>query len=168
MYKQNLNQIKEEVYDKCAVKISDFQLESESKEYDACRFQLNGRKVICRSAKITPKKTGQFVTFWKRSGNWTIEPFDESDQMDFFIVNVRTENKFGQFIFPKMILIKKGIISTVKKEGKRAFRVYPNWDTTKSKQASITQKWQLNYFYEIGDKIDIKKVNELLNEKQII
>jgi len=157
----NLNQIKTEVYEKSGLKISDFQTETESKEYDACRFELNGRKIISRNSKITPKKVGQFVTFWKRNGNGPIEPFDENDQIDFYAVNVRTENEFGQFVFPKSVLIKKGIISTDKKEGKRAFRVYPNWDIAKNKQADRTQKWQLEYFYEINNSTDFKKVAEL-------
>ncbi|MDO6739341.1 MepB family protein [Wenyingzhuangia sp. 2_MG-2023] len=157
----NLNQIKREVYEKSGLKITDFQTEKESKEYAACRFELNGRKIISRNSKITPKKVGQFVTFWKRNGNGPIEPFDENDLIDFYTVNVRSENKFGQFVFPKSVLIKKGIISTEKKEGKRAFRVYPNWDIAKNKQAEQTQKWQLNYFYLINNATDFKKVAEL-------
>ncbi|MEL4309086.1 MepB family protein [Joostella sp. CR20] len=162
---KNLNQIKTEIYDKCSLEISDFIVETESKEYDACRFQLNGLNILNRNAKITPKKVGQFVTFWKRNENGPIEPFDENDQFDFYTVNVRTENEFGQFVFPKSILIKKGIISTEKKEGKRAFRVYPNWDIAKNKQAERTQKWQLNYFYQINSSTDLQKVTELYNGK---
>ncbi|MDY3318282.1 MepB family protein [Riemerella anatipestifer] len=162
---KNLKQIKTEIYDKCSLEISDFQIETESKEYDACRFQLNGLNILSRNAKITPKKVGQFVSFWKRNGNGQIEPFDENDQIDFYVVNVRTENQFGQFVFPKSVLIKKGIISTEKKEGKRAFRVYPNWDSVKSKQAEQTQKWQLNYFYQINSSTDLQKVNELYGRK---
>lgn len=107
----NLTQIKTEVYDKCALEISGYKLEPESKEYDACPFKLNGRKVISRNARITPKKVGQFVTFWKRNENGPIEPLNETDQIDFNTVNVRTENELGQFVFPKSVLIKKGIIS---------------------------------------------------------
>lgn len=158
---KNLNQIKAEVYDKCALKITEFETEPESKEYNACRFKLNGLNVISRTAKITPKKVGQFVTFWKRNGNGPIEPFNETDQIDFFAVNVRTENGFGQFVFPKPVLVKKGIISTESKEGKRAFRVYPDGDISKSKQAERTQKWQQDYFYEINESTDFKKVVEL-------
>lgn len=157
----NLNQIKTEVYEKIGLKMSQFKTETESKEYDACQFELNGRKIISRNSKITPKKVGQFVTFWKRNGNGPIEPFEENDQIDFYAVNVRTENEFGQFVFPKSVLIKKGIISTAKKEGKRAFRVYPKWDIAKNKQAERTQKWQLDYFYEINNSTDFKKVTEL-------
>src|SRR5690606_25179870 len=150
----NLNQIKTEVYDKCALKITEFGSEMESKEYDACRFKLNGMNIISRTAKITTKKVGQFVTFWKRNGNGPIEPFEENDQIDFYAVNVRTKNEFGQFVFPKSMLIKKGIMSTEKKEGKRAFRVYPSWENANNKQAERTQKWQLDYFYEINSTTD--------------
>lgn len=158
---ENLKKIETEVYEKCGLKISDFENETESKEYAACRFGLNGLHIVCRNAKITPKKTGQFVTIWKRNANGPIEPLNEKDQIDFFIVNVRRDKHFGQFIFPKAVLIKKGIISTDKKEGKRAFRVYPTWDIAKNKQAEKTQKWQLTYFYEIGEKTNLEKVNKL-------
>lgn len=101
------------------------------------------------------------MTFWKRNENKIIEPFSEKDPIDFYIVNVRNENEFGQFVFPKSVLIKKGIISTGKKEGKRGFRVYPKWDMAKNKQAELTQKWQLNYFYEINSSTNLKEVVEL-------
>ncbi len=157
----NLNQIKNEVYDTCDFQISNFKLEPESKAYDACRFELNGQSIISRSAKVTPKKVGQFVTFWKRNENGQIEPFNETDRIDFYTINVRTESKFGQFAFPKSVLIKEGIISTKKKEGKRGFRVYPNWDIAKNKQAERTQKWQLKYFYEINTSMDFTKIANL-------
>lgn len=162
---KNLNQIKAEIYDKCSLEISDFKTETESKEYNACRFKLNGLNILSRNAKITPKKAGQFVTFWKRNENGLIEPFDVNDPIDFYTVNVRTENEFGQFVFPKSVLLKKGILSTSMKDGKRAFRVYPKWDIVKSKQAERTQKWQLNYFYQINSLTDLQKVSELYNEK---
>jgi len=57
-------------------------------------------------------------------------------------------------VFPKSELINKGIITTNKKDGKRGFRVYPKWNKTTNKQAEKTQKWQLNYFYEINEKTD--------------
>lgn len=157
----NLSEIKTAIYDQCSLNISNFQFEEESKEYEACNFKLNNLTIISRTAKITPKKIGQFVTFWKRNQHGIIEPFEETDNIDFYVVNIRFENKFGQFVFPKSILIKKGIISTDKKEGKRAFRVYPNWDIPTNKQAEKTQKWQLNYFYEITNSIDLSKIKKL-------
>lgn len=156
-----LTQIKTQVYDPCALEISNFRFENESKEYDASQFELNGIQIINRNAKITPKKVGQFVTFWKRNKNGPIEPLHENDSFDFFTVNVQNNNLLGQFVFPKSVLIKKGIISTQQKEGKRAFRVYPAWDIPKNKQAERTQKWQLEYFYHINDSIDFNRVKKL-------
>lgn len=150
-----------EIYKNCSLRISNFRLENESKEYDGCQFELNDLNVVCRKAKITPKKVGQFVTFWKRNKSGIIEPFQKNDTICFYVVNVKSKNLFGQFVFPKSILINRGIISTENKEGKRAFRVYPIWDIPVSKQAKTTQKWQLNYFYEINDSTDLNRVIEL-------
>ncbi|MFD2825637.1 MepB family protein [Leeuwenhoekiella polynyae] len=160
---KNLNTLKTEVYDKCSLEISEFFMEPESKEYDACRFKLNGTRIVSRSSKITPKKVGQFVTFWKRTGNGPIEPFDAQDPGDLYVVNVRSAEAFGQFVFPKEVLLEKGIISSATQAGKRACRVYPSWDIAQSKQAVRTQKWQLKYFYELNTSIDFKKVVALYN-----
>jgi len=157
----NLNEIKTKVYDPCGLLVSNFQTEDESKEYSACRFEINGLKVVSRNAKVTPKKVGQFVTFWKRNQDGITEPLHSSDDFDFYAITAKTESQFGQFVFPKSVLIAKGIVSTDKKNGKRGFRVYPAWDITKNKQADKTQKWQLDYFYEIGESIDLKRINEL-------
>ncbi|HSI75147.1 MAG TPA: MepB family protein [Lunatimonas sp.] len=161
----DLKLIQTEIYDKCALEISDFMIEEESKEYDACQYNLNGRRIISRTAKITPKKTGQFVTFWKRQGIGPIRPFCEKDQFDLYVVNVRAENKIGQFVFPKSVLINKGIISTARREGKRAFRVYPSWDATASTQAERTQQWQLEYFFEIIETMDFNKIAALYSKQ---
>lgn len=123
--------------------------ESESGEYSAHRFEINKLKICYRLAKVTPTKTGQFVTLWKRNIKGTIEPFDQYDEIDLVIISVRKEKELGQFIFPKSILLEKGVFSTNKKEGKRAIRVYPPWSETSSKQAQQSQKWQLQYFFEV-------------------
>ena len=156
-----LSTIINKVYKECSLEVSNFQIEIESKDYNACRFSLNKLKIISRTAKITPKKVGQFVTFWKREVNQPIAPFDENDPIDFFVVNVKNEKQLGQFVFPKSLLVKKGIISTANKKGKLAFRVYPAWNVTESKQAIASQKWQLNCFYEITENMDLKKVIDL-------
>jgi hypothetical protein len=140
---------KETLYDSCNFDVTQPQPEAESQEYDAYRFQLNQKQICYRAAKITPTKTGQFVTLWKRNTTGIIEPFDFSDAIDFVIVSVRKDDLFGQFVFPKAVLLEKGIFTTLTKEGKRATRVYPPWDETTSKQAQKTQQWQLNYFHTI-------------------
>ena len=157
--------VQEKIYNKCSLPITNYQEEIESKEYKASQFQLSDKNIICRDSKITPKKIGQFVTFWKRKDIGPIEPFQETDSFDFFVVNVSTEDKLGQFVFPKSILIKKGIISTSKKEGKRAIRVYPSWDMPLNTTAIRTQKWQLDYFYELNPATDLEKVKALYDNK---
>ena len=124
--------------------------EKEGQEYGACIYSLNGLAIKSRTAKITPKKVGQFVTLWKRNSKEITEPHDESDLFDFYVINVRNNKKFGQFIFPKSILSKQGILTTAKKDGKRGFRVYPSWDKAINKQAVKTQSWQLKFFTEIS------------------
>jgi len=153
---------KELVYDYCNFECSEPQPEAESQDYNAYDFQIEGRNIKFRTAKITPTKTGQFVTLWKRNTTGIIEPFDFSDAIDFVIVSVRKNDVSGQFIFPKSILLQKGIFSTAAKEGIRATRVYPPWDETSSKQAQKTQKWQLDYFCEISPKTDFDKIKKLL------
>lgn len=154
----NLSDVKKRIYDPLSLYISDLKNETEGTEYDACQFELNKRKIICRSAKITPKKVGQFVTFWKRDAARITTPFSETDSFEFYVINVKTEDRFGQFVFPKSVLIEKGIVSTESKDGKRGFRVYPNWDEAQNKQAVKTQKWQLDYFYEIDASTDLERV----------
>lgn len=152
---------KEILYDCCDFDLTQPQPEAESNEYDAYRFRLNQKNICYRKAKITPTKTGQFVTLWKRNKNGIIEPFDFSDAIDFVIISSRKNDWFGQFIFPKSILLEKGIFSTSAKEGKRAIRVYPPWDETTNKQAQKTQQWQLHYFYKINTEADLNKFKML-------
>jgi hypothetical protein len=139
---------KELIFDACQLSCTKPEAETESAEYSAFRFQINGKLICYREAKITPTKTGQFVTLWKRNSAGIIEPFDFLDAIDFVIVSVRKEKHFGLFIFPKTVLLEKGIFSTFNKDGKRATRVYPPWDNTSSKQAQKTQQWQLDYFFD--------------------
>jgi hypothetical protein len=141
--------------------MSNFKVESEGSNYYACQFNLNEFHILSRNAKVTPKKVGQFVTCWKRDASGQTVPFSERDSVDFYAINVKLEDKFGQFVFPKSILAKKGIISTERSEGKRGFRVYPKWDAPTSKQAEKTQQWQLAYFYEINEFTDLSRANEL-------
>ena len=162
-----VSETKEFLFDKCNFEISNIEIEKESSEYCAYRFKINNLNVLFRSAKITPTKKGQFVTLWKRKNDKSIiEPFEISDNIDLFVINVKTETNFGQFVFPKSVLVEKGIV-TNKKEGKRAIRIYPVWDLTESTQAKKTQKWQLNYFLEIPfDKtLDINRAKLLYLEK---
>ena len=141
---------KESVYDYLELECSELLAESESAEYLASRVVINNLSVIFRAAKITPKKTGQFVTLWKRNSSGITEPFHYDDAFDLIIISVRNGDELGQFVLPKSVLLEKGIISGSQKEGKRGIRVYPAWDKPTNAQAAKTQKWQLDYFLEIN------------------
>lgn len=121
--------------------------EKESAEYSACQFTTaDQRKMLFRKSKITPTKNGQFVTLWKRDEAGPIAPFNDHDNISSVIVRVKNEAHTGYFIFPASVLCSQKIFTANGKEGKRAFRVYPPWDTPESKQATTTQKWQLLFF----------------------
>jgi hypothetical protein len=83
-------------------------------------------------------------------GKEPIQPFDISDNVDLFIISTRSGDNFGQFVFSKLVLFEKGILSGNNKEGKRAIRVYPPWDNATNRQAQKSQLWQSDYFLEIG------------------
>lgn len=152
----------EDVFKPCGLKVSELVVDKESTAYHACSFQLNQLHVIFRHAKVTPKKTGQFVTLWKRSADGPIEPLNFTDSFDLVVIAVQSGNNNGQFVFPKQVLIEKRIIAHLKKEGKRGFRIYPPWDHTTNLQAQKTQKWQLDFFLKIDQsQFDIERAKSL-------
>jgi hypothetical protein len=69
--------------------------------------------------------------------------------MDFVVVTSKSGDHFGQFVFPKFVLVDKGIIIKSGKDGKRGIRVYPPWDIATNEQAKKTQSWQVKYFLPI-------------------
>ena len=162
----DLKTVKELVYDKCGIDLTDFKQNLESVEYGACSFGLNGKKIQHRVSKITPTKTGQFVTIWKRNKNGITEPFDISDDMDFIIITSKSGKNLGQFIFPKSVLADKGIITKNGKEGKRGIRVYPPWDIATNRQAEKTRDWQTKYFLTIREdnSTDLDLIRKLFSE----
>jgi len=153
------------VFRACGLGLTNVETELESQEYFAHNFKLGGQNVKFRTAKITPTKTGQFVTIWKRDNNGMTEPFDISDDFDFYIIATRKDNNFGLFIFQKQVLYENGILSDKIKDGKRGIRVYPTWDLTTNKQAQKTQLWQTKYFLELSQdkQIDLQRARYLLN-----
>jgi hypothetical protein len=167
MYLNDFTLIQTRVFDVCRFTYTKPIKEAESVEYNACYFTLNDLQVRFRTAKITPTKTGQFVTLWKRQTTNIIAPFDDKDLIDMVIISARKEKQFGHFVFPKSVLFEQGILTIKNKEGKRGFRVYPPWDTTTNKQAIKTQRWQLNYFMDLSnDKtIDVESAKKLYKAK---
>lgn len=150
-----LNEVQHRVYDLLGFQYSQAVPAPESAEYGACDFELDGLSIKFRVAKTTPTKTGQFVTLWKRIGKGPIQPYDSADAVDFFIINTRKGERFGQFIFPKSVLCQQDVFSINNIGGKRAIRVYPPWELTVNRQAQKTQKWQSEYFLEIPKNAEI-------------
>ncbi|SHG05805.1 MepB family protein [Chryseobacterium sp. OV279] len=146
----NLKNVDELIFQPLGLRLSNIEQDTESKDYSGCGFTLNDLKIKFRTAKITPTKTGQFVTIWKRNEKGETTPFDSGDVFDFYLISAFKDHNKGLFIFPKEILIEKQILSHEKKIGKRGIRVYPSWDLTESRQAKATQKWQTEYFLDLS------------------
>jgi hypothetical protein len=125
--------------------------EQESREYGACRLDLDGVAVVFRVAKTTPTKVGQFVTIWKRPlPSDEIAPLDSRDGVDVLVVSVTDACHHGQFVFDQRALLEYGVMSRDGQGGKRAIRVYPPWSKPVSKDAIRTQRWQLRYFVPLA------------------
>ncbi|MEO2214546.1 MepB family protein [Paenibacillus amylolyticus] len=47
----------------------------------------------------------QFVTLWQRSEDGSTQPYDVSDPADVYVISTRSGSHFGQFVFPKHVLL---------------------------------------------------------------
>ncbi|QHM16586.1 hypothetical protein C7M30_00205 [Bacillus subtilis] len=150
------------IYEPNHLTINAIQEETQNSDYGAGMFQLNSKSVRFRVAKITPNKIGQFVAFWEKDGDDKNQAFSYEKATDLLVINTFASNiNFGQFVFPKEVLVKQNILKTSDTKGKMAIRVYPRWENPTSKQAIKTQNWQLEYFIEISNK-NSYPVQELL------
>ncbi len=147
-----LSFVKENFYEPNHFIIKSIQEEAQNSEYGAGRFQLNAKSVRFRVAKTTPNKIGQFVAFWEKDDANKNQAFSCDKATDLLVINTfSSRNRLGQFVFPKEVLLKHNILKTATTKGKMAMRVYPLWDKPTNKQAIKTQKWQLEYFFEINN-----------------
>jgi hypothetical protein len=89
-------------------------------KYNSRHYNENGFSIFYTEAKITPKKEGYFVTFYKRINNKN-EPFNNSDHIDFLIIKLNNDQ---YLLFNKKDLIDLKIISKDNVVGKMGFRVY--------------------------------------------
>jgi len=163
---EDLLAVKKQVFDRCLFECSSPIPEEQNAEYGAYRFNMSGRAIRFRVAKITPTKIGQFVTLWERIENAPIQPYDVAEPIDYYVISTRSEHHFGQFIFPKEVLYKHDILASNGTGGKRAIRVYPEWDKPISRQAQKTQLWQLQYFVNIpldDTPLDLERIRKLYN-----
>lgn len=133
-------------FDKLGLKIIAMETDSLASDYAGLTIKLQHGVLKYRKAKVTPKKNGLFVTLWKRNIAGISVPYHTNDHFDCCIIEVEHAKQVGFFVFPKNLLIEKAIVSTNLKEGKRGFRIYPDWDVPQSLQAQKTKEWQSSYF----------------------
>jgi hypothetical protein len=165
----------------------------DNSKYDALAFSLNEHDIVYRKGKVTPDRPGAFLTVWQRpalstsNGNKPI-PL-RSHELDYLFVkvdrhsNVRDDEESnnspqsGMFVFPVLLLIEKGIVSTEFNKGKTGFRVFPPWSQDRgtvatkvfSASGKKTQRWQLPYFLKVDKDglIDACELNKILSHKKV-
>ncbi|MFT5429292.1 MAG: hypothetical protein ACI9PD_002029, partial [Psychrobacter glaciei] len=76
--------------------------------------------------------------------------YDQSPDL-LVITTFKDNHTFGQFVFPKHVLLKHNILQSHFTKGKMGMRVYPSWDKPTSNTALKTQNWQLDYFFTVTD-----------------
>ncbi|WP_313238282.1 MepB family protein [Sporosarcina ureae] len=134
--------------------------EKQNAKYGAGTFQIASRTVRFRVANTTPRKVGQFVAFWEKDDNNKNHPYSYEEAPDLFVITTfKNTHEFGQFIFPKDVMLQQDMVSSSSTKGKMALRVYPSWDHPASKQALKIQQWQLPYF------VDMRTLNEITKDK---
>ena len=149
-----LEHINEIIYKPNQLIIASTQEEQQNLEYAAGTFELMNRRAVktvrFRVAKQTPTKVGQFVTFWEKDSKGINQPFQYDSSPDLLVVTTfKDKHTFGQFVFPKNVLLRHHILQSHFTKGKMGIRVYPSWDKPTSNTAKKTQNWQLDYFFMV-------------------
>ncbi|MBR9288208.1 multidrug transporter [Staphylococcus aureus] len=129
--------------------VKDLTEEKYNQDYEALTFSFKEETYQSRLAKKTPTKAGYFVTCWTKDENNCNQPYSKEEAFaDYLMIIVIDEELSGYFLFPRELLVEKGILTTFEHKGKMAFRVYPKWCNQLNKTAGQTQKWQCKYFFE--------------------
>lgn len=147
-----LRLINDNVYKKIGLHVENVQEERHNAKYGAGTFTLSSTTVRFRVANVTPKKDGQFVAFWEKDDRGNNRPYAYEEAPDVLIITTfQKDGTYGQFIFPKDVLLERNIVRSSSTKGKMAMRVYPSWDQPRRPQAIRTQQWQLRYFIPYTD-----------------
>lgn len=157
IFENILKHINEIIYEPHQFTISSIKQEAQNAEYAAGLFTLSSQSTIktarFRVARQTPTKVGQFVTFWEKNSKGINQPFQYDSSPDLLVVTTFKDNHiFGQFVFPKKVLLRHHILQSHAMKGKMGMRIYPSWDKPKNNTALKTQDWQLDYFFMVSDK----------------
>ena len=141
--------------------LEDFKVEEQNKEYEGATFIFLNQSFRSRKAKVTPKKLGYFVVFWEKDEANKNKPYDADSAPDKLIITIFDQEKIGQFIFPKEILVEKKILNNGGNKGKMALRVYPDWLTGLNETARATQEWQMAFFIDLTKKHELNQLKKL-------
>ncbi len=157
-----LTYINKVLYEPSDLTLTSVREEKQNAKYGAGIFQIASKTVRFRVSNVTPTKIGQFVAFWEKDENNKNQSYSFETAPDLFVITTFKNNyTFGQFVFPKEVLLKQNIFRSGSTKGKMAIRVYPSWDRPTNTEAMKTQKWQLPYF------VDMSNLNEMPTEKII-
>lgn len=164
IFEEALRHMNQTIYEPRQLTVDYVREEKQNSEYGAGIFRLSSKTIRFRVAKITPTKIGQFVAFWEKDSNNRNRPFSSEEAPELLVITTFKNNnkEFGQFVFPKEILIEKNVLRSPSTIGKMAIRVYPIWDTPTSKQALNTQKWQLPYFVDMSN-LNQESIDKIIN-----
>ena len=162
MFKVQVEELIENIYKPNNLSVTCLEEESQNDKYGGGKFMLSSKSIRFRVAKITPKKTGQFVAFWEKDKNNKNQALNYNQAPELLVINCLGSNEeFGQFIFPKAILLKHQILRSDTSKGKMGMRIYPAWSFPESKEALKTQAWQAAYYIDLSDTNTLSK-NRLL------
>jgi len=135
--------------------------EVQNSEYEGLLLIINKHVYRSRLAKLTPKKKGYFVAFWEKNTKGINQAYSYENSPEKLIVSVIDNERRGQFIFPKKVLLKYGILKSSNQKGKMALRVYPSWVTELNTNAAKTQTWQVDYFIDLSNDFEVEKLKKL-------
>lgn len=132
--------------------VKDLTEEKYNQDYEALTFSFKEETYQSRLAKKTPTKSGYFVTCWTKDEDNYNRPYKIEEFADYLIVAVIDDELNGYFLFPRELLVEKGILASSKYQGKMAFRVYPKWCNQLNKTAGQTQSGNVNIFLNTNKK----------------
>lgn len=168
IFKVVLEKIEAQVYAENNLVVNTIKEEVQNKQYGAGRFMLNNRSVRFRVSKITPTKTGQFVVFWEKNSEGKNQAYHYDNGTDLLVITCfGLKGEWGQFVFPKAILLKHKILRTDEHKGKMGIRIYPSWNHPENDTAKKTQIWQQQYFVNLneGSNDRIKELYQLCQKQ---
>jgi hypothetical protein len=158
--------VKKQAYDPARLDCSDPVDETTGEGDVAYAYTVGGAEVRFRGARPARNNGAPVSASCKKDEDGLTKPFDAADPVDLIVISVRDtvlSRNFGQFVFPREVLVERKIVSTDGVGGKRGFRVYPPWVQTKTDAEASTQAWQLEFFLRIDELrgVDTDKVRRL-------